>query len=215
MEVPMNKLLFVTSSVFGPESKTGQIGAELVAAWRKAHPGTAVVERALSPESLPHLTQETIAAWLLPEEKRSPRQREIAAFADAIIAEVEAAETVVIAAPMYNFTISSTLKSWIDHLARAGRTFRYSAAGPEGLLKGKKVFIVTGRGGVYSGDSPARGLDFQEPYLRAVLGFLGLNDITFIHVEGLAISPEAAASGLERARKAVNDIVPRAAANAA
>jgi FMN-dependent NADH-azoreductase len=215
MEVAMNRLLFVTSSVFGPGSKSRQIGAEFVAAWGKAHPGTAVVERHLSPESLPHLTQETIAAWSLPEEQRSPRQREIAAFADAVIAEVEAADIVVIAAPMYNFTISSTLKSWIDHLVRAGRTFRYSAAGPEGLLKGKKVFIVTGRGGVYSGDSPARGLDFQEPYLRAILGFLGLTDVTFIHIEGLAVSPESAASGLARARKAATDLVPGGVANAA
>jgi len=112
--------------------------------------------------------QETIAAWSLPEEQRSPRQRESAAFADAIIAQVEAADVVVIAAPMYNFTISSTLKAWIDHLARAGRTFRYTAAGPEGLLKGKKVFVVTGRGGVYSGESPARGLDFQKRLLVKV-----------------------------------------------
>jgi FMN-dependent NADH-azoreductase len=215
MEVPMSRLLFVTSSLFGQESKSRQIGAEFVAAWRKEHPGTAVVERSLGPESTPHLTQETIAAWSLPEEKRSPRQREIVAFADAIIVEVEAADVVVIAAPMYNFTVSSTLKAWIDHLARAGRTFRYSAAGAEGLLTGKKVFIVTGRGSIYSGESPVRGLDFQEPYLRAFLGFLGLKDITFIHVEGLAISPESAASALERARKAVNDIVPSALVSAA
>ncbi len=182
----MSRLLFVTSSVFGPESKSRQIGAEFVAAWAKARPGTAVTERSLSPDAMPHLTQETIAAWSLPAEKRSPRQRE-----------------------------TSTLKAWIDHLARAGRTFRYTAAGPEGLLKGKKVFIVTGRGGIYSGESPARGLDFQEPYLRAILGFLGLDDVTFIHVEGLAISPESAAGGLARARKAVNDILPGAVASAA
>ena len=211
----MSRLLFVTSSVFGAESKSRQIGAEFVAAWSKAHPGTQVVERSLTPQSMPHLTQEAIAAWSLPEEKRSPSQREIADHADAIIAEVEAADAIVIAAPMYNFSIPSTLKAWIDHLARAGRTFRYSAAGPEGLLKNKKVFVVTGRGGVYSGESPARALDFQEPYLRAVFGFLGLTDVTFIHVEGLGISPESAAGGLERARKAVNDIVPRTVASAA
>jgi FMN-dependent NADH-azoreductase len=211
----MSTLLFVTSSVFGSGSKSGQIGTEFVAGWAKAHPGTAVVERGLTAESVPHLTQETIAAWSLPAEKRSPHQRDLAAFADLLIAQVEAADVIVIAAPMYNFTISSTLKAWIDHLARAGRTFRYTAAGPEGLLKGKKVFIVTGRGGIYSGQSPARAMDFQEPYLRAMLGFLGLDDVTFIHVEGLAISPEAAASGLERARKAINQIVPGTVANAA
>ena len=211
----MNRVLFVTSSVFGAQSKSRQIGAEFVAAWSKAHPATEVVERRLSPESMPHLSEETIAAWSVAEDKRLPRQQVIAARADAVIAEVEAADVIVIAAPMYNFSISSTLKAWIDHLARAGRTFRYTAAGPEGLLKGKKVFVVTGRGGVYSGDSPARGLDFQEPYLRAVLGFLGLTDVTFIHVEGLAISAESAASGLERARQAVNDLVPRTVASAA
>jgi FMN-dependent NADH-azoreductase len=215
MEGAMNKLLFVTSSVFGLDSKTRQIGTEFVSAWSQAHSGTAVVERSLHQDSMPHLTQETITAWSLPAEKRSPRQSEIAAFADAIVAEVEAADVVVIAAPMYNFTISSTLKAWIDHLARAGRTFRYTASGPKGLLHGKKVFVVAGRGGIYSGESPARALDFQEPYLRALLGFLGLDDVTFIHVEGLSISPESAASGLERARKTVNDIVPRAVASAA
>lgn len=211
----MGTLLFVTSSVFGSDSKSRQIGAEFVAGWGKAHPGIAVVERALSPSSMPHLTQEMIVAWTLPADKRSTPQRETAAFADALIAEVERADVIVVAAPMYNFTISSTLKAWIDHLARAGRTFRYTAAGPEGLLKGKKVFIVTGRGGIYSGESPARGMDFQEPYLRAMLRFLGLDDVTFIHVEGLAISPDAAARGLERARKAISEVVPGAVASAA
>src|SRR5258708_35674564 len=102
---------------------------------------------------MPHLTQETIAAWSLPAEKRSPRQRETAAFADGLIAEVEAADVIVIAAPMYNFTISSTLKAWIDHLARAGRAFRYTAAAPQGPLHGKKVFILTGPGRLCSGEN--------------------------------------------------------------
>jgi FMN-dependent NADH-azoreductase len=211
MEGLMANLLFVTSSVFGPGSKSRLIGGEFVAGWVKAHPGTVVVERNLTAEAMPHLTQETIAAWSAPAERRTGRERELAGFADALIAEVEAADVIVIAAPMYNFAISSTLKAWIDHLARAGRTFRYTAAGPEGLLKGKKVFVVTGRGGVYSGESPARGMDFQEPYLRGMLGFLGFDDVTFIHVEGLAISAEAAANGLERARKAVNDLLPNVA----
>jgi FMN-dependent NADH-azoreductase len=104
------------------------------------------------------------------------------------------------------------LNAWIDHITRGGRTFRYTAAGPEGLLKNKKVFVVVSRGGAYSGDSPAKGMDFQEPYLRAMLGFLGLGDVTFIHVEGLGVSPEAAASGLEAARKSVAGIVPAALA---
>jgi FMN-dependent NADH-azoreductase len=113
---------------------------------------------------------------------------------------------------MYNLSIPSTLKAWIDHVARAGRTFRYTASGPEGLLKGRKVLIVTGRGGVYSGDSPAKGLDFQEPYLRAALGLLGLTDVTFIHVEGLAMGPDAPAAAHAQARAAIDDLLPEAIA---
>jgi FMN-dependent NADH-azoreductase len=154
----------------------------------------------------------SFTAGATPADKRSDAEARNAALADALIEELEAADVVVIAAPMYNFSIPSTLKAWIDHVARAGRTFRYGAAGPEGLLKGKKVFVVTGRGGIYTGDSPAKGMDFQEPYLRAMLGFLGLDDVSFIHVEGLAVGPDARASGTERARAAIADLIPLAAA---
>ncbi len=158
--------------------------------------------------AMPHLDGEALGALMLPAAERTARQREFVAFADALIAEIETADTIVLAVPMYNFSIPSTLKAWIDHIARAGRTFRYIAAGSEGLLKGKKVFVVTVRGGIYS-EGPAGAFDFQEPYLRAVLGFIGLDDVTFLHLEGLKISPEAAASGLARARAAFARLVPR------
>lgn len=199
----MSKVLLVTSSVFGEQSKSAQLARELVEAWHGTHPGTTVVERALTPESIPHLSLDALGALMTPADKRSEAQHATVAFADRLIEEVEAADTIVLTAPMYNFSIPSTLKAWIDHVARAGRTFRYSPQGPEGLLKGKKVFVVTGRGGVYTGDSPAKVLDFQEPYLRAVLGFLGLTDVNFIHVEGLKVSPEAAEQGVARARAAI------------
>ena len=170
-----------------------------------------VTTRDLTPETMPHLDGEALAALMAPAAERSPRQRDLVAFADALIAELESADTIVLAVPMYNFSIPSTLKAWIDHIARAGRTFRYTAAGPEGLLKGKRVFVVTARGGIYS-EGPAGPLDFQEPYLRAVLGFIGLDDVTFLHLEGLKISPEAAASGLARARIALGNLIPRRAA---
>jgi FMN-dependent NADH-azoreductase len=160
---------------------------------------------------MPHLSLAALAAANTPADKRSATARQAAVLADRLIEEVEGADVIVITAPMYNFSIPSTLRAWIDHIARAGRTFRYGTAGPEGLLKGRKVFIVTGRGGIYS-DGPAKSMDFQEPYLRAMLGFLGLDDVTFVHVEGLKISPEAAASGIERARKAIDDLVPAAVA---
>jgi FMN-dependent NADH-azoreductase len=208
----MTSLLFVTSSLFGEASQSRRIARELVEGFRRNDPGVRVVERDLTPEAMPHLTQATLAAVATPAGTRTDAQRAAAAFADALIDEVESADTIVLAVPMYNFTVPSTLKAWLDHIARAGRTFRYTAAGPEGLLKGKKVYVVTGRGGVYSGESPARALDFQEPYLRAMLGFIGLTDVSFVHVEGLNISKEAAESGRARARQAIDALLPKLAA---
>ena len=204
----MRNLLFVTSSLFGAESRSRQLAVEFIDALRGTNPDAALVSRDLAPQTMPHLDGEALGALMAPAAERTPRQRELVAFADALIAEIEAADTIVLAVPMYNFSIPSTLKAWIDHIARAGRTFRYTAAGSEGLLKGKTVFVVTARGGVYS-EGPGGAFDFQEPYLRAVLGFIGLDDVTFLHLEGLKISPEAAASGLARARGALDRIVPR------
>jgi FMN-dependent NADH-azoreductase len=210
METAMTSLLFVTSSVFGANSKSRQIAGEFIETWRSAHADTRVTERDLT--GMPHLSGETLGAIMPPAEQRTAEQQAAAWLADQLIEEVEAADTIVIAAPMYNLSIPSTLKAWFDHVARAGRTFRYTAAGPEGLVKGKKVFVVTGRGGIYSGNSPARSLDFHEPYLRAMLGFIGIDDVTFIHVEGLNLSPEAAARGIERARQAIErTVLPLAA----
>ena len=208
----MSSLLLVTSSLFGEGSQSRRIAQELVATLRDANTIRRVVERDLSPATMPHLSVETLAALAAPAEQRTPAQRDVTAFADALIEEVEAADTIVLAAPMYNFTIPSTLKAWLDHIARAGRTFSYSAAGPEGLLKGKKVFVVTGRGGIYSGESPARALDFQEPYLRAILAFVGLTDVSFVHVEGLSISQDEAEKGRARARQAITLLMPKLAA---
>jgi FMN-dependent NADH-azoreductase len=207
----MSKLLFVKSSLFGQDGKSTQIASEFVEALRRVRPGITVVERNLDADSIPHLSGATMAALMTPSEKRTKDQDQAVAFADSLIEEVESADTLVLAVPMYNFSVPSTFKAWIDHITRAGRTFRYGAAGPEGLLKGKKVFLIVSRGGVYTGDSPAKPLDFQEPYLRSMLGFLGLDDLTFIHVEGLQVSPESAAAGLDRARKAISVVLPRAA----
>jgi FMN-dependent NADH-azoreductase len=204
----MSSLLFVSSSLFGQGSKSRQVALELIETLRRANPAVAVSERVLDAR-MPHLNPETIAAWQAPGAETAAAS---AALSEELTGEIERAETVVIAAPMYNFSIPSTLKAWIDHIARAGRTFRYGANGPEGLLKGKKVFVVTGRGGVYSGESPGKAFDFQEPYLRAVLGFLGLTDVSFIHVEGIAMGEQAAADGVARARQAIGAIVPLEAA---
>jgi FMN-dependent NADH-azoreductase len=201
----MGHVLFVTSSLFGGRSRSEGLAREFLA----RYPHASLTRRELDPAATPHLDGETLAALGTPESERTEHQRAKVAFADALIEELEAADTIVLAVPMYNFSIPSTLKAWIDHIARAGRTFRYTAAGPEGLLKGKKVFVVTARGGLYAGDGPHHAYDFQEPYLRTLLGFLGLDDVTFLHLEGLNISPDAAAQGLVRARAALASIVPQ------
>ena len=205
----MSNVLFVTSSLNGEKSTSRGIALDFLNAWRGSHKRTHVTVRDVN--AVPHLSGETIQALMAPAEAGMNGRHQGAALADELIAELEAADTIVIAAPMYNFTISSPLKAWLDHIARAGRTFRYTASGPEGLLKGKKVFVIASRGGLYA-HGPGKAMDFQEPYLRAMLGFLGLTDVTFVHAEGQGISPESASDGLRRAREAIAELVPERAA---
>jgi FMN-dependent NADH-azoreductase len=122
-----------------------------------------------------------------PAEKRSSDQTQLLALSEALIEELFAADTIVIASPMHNFGVPSTLKAWIDHISRAGRTFSYGANGPQGLLKGKRAILVLASGGVYS-NGQMKALDFTEPYLRAVLGFLGITEVDVVRVEGVAMS---------------------------
>jgi FMN-dependent NADH-azoreductase len=203
----MSNVLLIHSSVFGEKSQS--LG--LARAFLERYPHRSLVERALSPQTMPHLDGETFAAMVTPAGELDGRQQAAVALSDELIAELEAADTIVLAAPMYNFSIPSTLKAWIDHVARRGRTFRYSEKGPEGLLKGKKVFVLAARGGVYSNGAPAAVLDFQEPYLRAVLGFLGLTDVTFVHLEGLSMGPAAADANRGKALAAIERLAGRVA----
>ena len=191
----MANVLLVHSSLFGEKSESLAVARAFLA----RYPHSRVVERALAPAAVPHLDAATFAAMRTPPAELGADQKKLVALSDTLIDELEAADTIVLAVPMHNFSIPSTLKSWIDHVARVGRTFRYTEQGPQGLLKGKKVFIFVARGGVYSGAAPAAAFNFQEPYLRAVLGFLGLDDVTAVPVEGLAMGAEAAAAGRTRA----------------
>jgi FMN-dependent NADH-azoreductase len=205
----MRNILLVTSSIAGENSKSRKVALDLIAALRAGNGNSKLVTRDVT--ALPHIDGVTFAAAGTPAEKRSYEQQARAALADALIAETEAADAIVIAAPMYNFSVPSTLKAWIDHIARAGRTFRYTEKGPEGLLKNKKVYIVASRGGVYS-SGPASALDFQEPYLRGVLGFVGLSDVEFVYVEGLGMGPEAVAKAVDNAHARIAQLVPQALA---
>jgi FMN-dependent NADH-azoreductase len=160
-----------------------QLTSKFVETWKKQHPGGRVLERDLASTPLPLITDEwTLAAHSDPA-RLTPAQRETLSISETLIEELLAADTIVIGAPMYNFTVSAPLKAWIDQIVRVGRTFLYGAGGPEGVLKGKKVVVLTSRGGAFRPGTPTAQYDHQEPYLRHILGFIGLTDVSFIHAE--------------------------------
>ncbi len=202
----MTTILHINSSVRSTSSLSRQLTNEFVAKLRASHAGSTVIERDLAAQPVPHLTEQKMGAYFTPVEQRTPEQNIIVKVSDDLVAELMAAELVVIGAPMYNFSISSTLKAWVDHIARAGLTFQCGANGPEGLVKGKKFVIFTARGGVYT-EGPAKVMDFQENYLRAVLGFLGITDISFVHSEGLAMGEEAVNTALSGSRSAIEGLI--------
>lgn len=188
------KLLHLDSSPLGSHSVTRELGAAVVAQWRQRTPGLAVSHRDLAAEPLPHWTplpQQAVDA-LTPELRAEVERNE------AVLQEFLAADVIVVGAPMYNFSIPSQLKAWIDRIAVAGRTFRYTAQGPEGLAAGKRVIVLSGRGGFYA-DTARAAADFQEAYLRQLFGFLGISQIEFIRAEGVGMGPEQRSASLAAA----------------
>src|SRR5512144_609354 len=205
------KLLQIDSSILGTQSATRELGAALVAKWQREHPRGEIRYVDLAREPLNHLTGELLGAESVPVDQRSPElQRDVEAGQRAI-EDFLAADVIVVGAPMYNFSIPSELKAWIDRIAVAGKTFRYTEKGPEGLAKGKKVIIVSARGGIYSAGSQAAGLDFQENYLRGVFGFLGISDIEFARAEGLNYGPAQREQAMTAALGAIAAELPLAA----
>jgi FMN-dependent NADH-azoreductase len=150
--------------------------------------------------------EQTIGAYFTPAENRSAEQAEAVKLSDQLVAELMAADVIVLGAPMYNFSVSSALKAWIDHIARAGVTFKYTETGPVGFLGGRKVIVFTSRGGIYS-VGPAKSMNFHETYLRGVLGFVGLTDVTFVHTEGLSMGEETATTAFAKTRNAMDGLV--------
>lgn len=182
----MSNILVLNSSVSGEASVSRLLVADAVAELAKE--GDNVVFRDLAADPIPHLLPSTVAG--VRGQATTPAEQEARNLSDRLIAELRTADVIVIGAPMYNFSVPTTLRSWFDHVLRAGETFRYSEAGPEGLLTGKKVIVVESRGGLYSA-GPAQALDFQEPYLRQLLGFIGLTDVTFVRAEKIGYGPDA------------------------
>ncbi len=186
------KLLKIDSSARN-SSVSRQLTAKFVEAWKKQNPSGEVIQRDLSATPLPHITDEWSATYRDPSTLTSAQQQYLFT-SDALIEELAAADTIVVGAPMYNFMISWELKAWIDQVVRVGKTVVYVASGSKGLLAEKKVVVITSRGGSYSMDASSEQFDFQESYLRRILGFIGLTDVTFIHAENQARREKAESS---------------------
>jgi FMN-dependent NADH-azoreductase len=202
----MKNILFVPSSPRGWESYSHRVARRIVDELLTRNPGARVVVRDVAKRPLPHVGAAFASGRAVPAEKRSDADRQALALSDELVAELFAADVIVIAAPMHNFGIPSSLKAWIDHIVRPGRTFSYSEKGPEGLVTGKKAVLVFARGGVYS-EGPMQSFDFQEPYLRAVLGFIGITDVEVVRVEGVAFGEAAVSQSLRSAEARADAIV--------
>jgi FMN-dependent NADH-azoreductase len=184
------KLLRIDSSA-RRNSVSRQLTAKFVEHWRKENLEGEVIERDLVATALPHITDEWVQAAHSDPASLTTEQKLVLASSDALIEELRQADEIVIGAPMYNFTIPAPLKAWIDQVVRVGKTVLYRESGPEGLLKGKRVYVITSRGGGYRPGTPTDRFDYQEPYLRHILAFIGLTEVTFIHTENQKPGPQA------------------------
>ncbi len=196
------KLLHIDSSILGDHSASRQLSRSVVQSFTATQPGTEVVYRDLANEALSHFSSATLAAAGTPLEGRDAAQQLEVETNEAPLEEFLAADVVVIGAPMYNFTIPSQLKAWIDRITVAGRTFRYSEAGPEGLCKDKKVIIVSTAGGLHAGQPTSAG---HDDLLKVLFGFLGVSDLQFVSAHGLAYGEEPRANALSAAQKHIDE----------
>ena len=199
----MANVLVINSSANGAQSVSNKLTREFADQLKAALPSVRVTVRDVGAEPIPHLVPETVAGIRAVAETEAEKQA--LALSDALVAELKEADLIVIGAPMYNFGMPSTLKTWFDHVLRARVTFRYTEEGPEGLLKDKRAIVIESRAGVYS-EGAASAMDSQEPHIRTLLGFMGITDVSFIRVEGLAFGPEAAAAAIEGAARQLRGI---------
>ncbi len=190
----MKTILAIYSSVAGDNSVSNQLAKNWI-----QQQDAQVIERDLTTHAVPHLDGATVGAFFTPLDQLSDDQAQQLALSNTLVEELKAADTVVISAPMYNFNIPSALKAWFDQVARVGVTFRYTETGPVGLLTGKKAIVVTTRGGLYK-DS---GNDFQVPYIKQFLGFIGISDVEVVYAEGISMGPEAKATAVNDAERSL------------
>lgn len=196
------KILQINASARSAGANSTRLADAITARLLAQNPGATVELRDLAANPHPVLDEPALGALFTPADQRTPEQAARVALDDALIAQVQSVDAIVLGVPMYNFGVPVQLKTWIDAIARAGVTFRYTANGPEGLLKGKKVYVALARGGLYR-NTPA---DSQTPYLKSVLAFLGMTDVEFIFAEGLAMGAESAASAFAEAEARLDEI---------
>ena len=208
------QLLHIDSAITGAHSVSRQLTAQIVAAYQAAHPAVQVDYLDLVANAPAHFTMDAMAPRTGQTDGLSEAQKRENAVSEQLVTQFLAADVVVIGAPFYNFSIPTQLKAWIDRLAQPGRTFRYTANGPEGLAKGKTVIVASSRGGVYSTSAGGQAMEHQESYLKVVLGFFGITDVRFVRAEGLAMGDAAKAQALATADQAIAQAVhSQAAAN--
>jgi FMN-dependent NADH-azoreductase len=197
----MKTILQLNSSLFGDEAQSTRLAAQFAATLAHGEPTTLIV-RDLGRQPIEHLTAERFKAFGTAPELRTPEQQRIAAESDALVDELRAADVLVLALPMYNFGVPSTLKAYFDHVARAGVTFRYTDTGPVGLLTGKKAYVIATRGGKHAG-TPR---DLQSAFVRQFLGFVGITDVEFVYAEGLAMGPQSRDAALREAAERIEQL---------
>lgn len=198
----MATLLHIKTSIFGDEGKSSQLAAKFIEQWKQTNTDGAVVVRDLIVEDLPHLDSFVVGALMTPEEERSAAQQALVDRSDEFIREIRAADKIIIGVPMYNFSIPTQMKAYFDLLARAGVTFKYTENGPVGLIEDKPVYLFATRGGLYKDN----GIDFQIPFVKQFLGFIGLESVEVIFAEGLNMG-EVAGKSLAQAEKQIVEIV--------
>jgi FMN-dependent NADH-azoreductase len=203
------QLLHIDTAITGAQSVTRQLTADIVRTWQAAHPNTQVQYLDLAVNAPSHLSAQSLG-FRTGQAAATDIERQENALSEALVSQFLASDVIVIAAPFYNFTIPTQLKAWIDRIAQAGRTFKYTEKGPVGLAGGKTVIVAVSRGGVYSTSEGGRALEHQEGFLRTIFGFMGITDVRFVRAEGMAMGPDSKSAGLAAAENQIRALATAA-----
>ena len=204
------QLLHIDSSILGTHSVSRQLTADIVAAWTASHPGTQVDYLDVATNAPAHLGADALG-FRTGQAATTEAERQENAVSEALVSQFLAADVVVIGAPLYNFTVPTQLKAWIDRIAQIGRTFKYTDKGAVGLAGGKTVIVALSRGGFYSTSDAGRAAEHQETYLQTIMGFMGITDVRFVRAEGIGMGPDAKAQALLSAKADIRALTSTAA----